>query len=109
MSEYEPDDDEHTYSLVMPFVVTKSTGGPFDDDAYCAGWEMGKLAAQLSTETVLWVATVLRAANLPQADLIAMDAGWTMTVAEPPEEMSSVEADSHAAWAHVTFSRAGQP
>lgn len=101
-------DDEHTYSLVMPFVVTVSHGGPFDDNAYCAGWEMGKLSTQLSTGTVSWVATILRA-NLPQADLVAMDAGWTMTEDAPPEEMSSLEADAFEQWAHVTFERPRQP
>lgn len=35
------------YDLVMPFVTVTSAGGPHDDDAYVAGFEMGALDACL--------------------------------------------------------------
>lgn len=40
-------DEEQGYGLVMPFVSVASKGGPYDDDAYAAGWAMGALDAKL--------------------------------------------------------------
>lgn len=86
------------FELVMPFVVTKSHGGPFDDDAYCAGWEMGALNAQLRHITKPRFAATIRRDNLAQADLIAMKARWSMTEESVPEE-------EFVEWAQVTFVR----
>lgn len=89
--------DEFEFSLVMPFVVTQSHGGPFDDDAYCAGWEMGALDVELRLVRGRRHAVTIRRDNLAQADLIAMKAGWSVTEESEPED--SVE------WAQVTFAR----
>lgn len=70
------------YSLVMPFIVVTSKGGPFDDAAYCAGYEIGKLDAALDAEPRLHQVTI-RTLNVPQADLVAMQHGYTMRASEP--------------------------
>lgn len=79
MTEPDPHLGETGYDLVMPFVTVASKGGPHEDQAYTAGWEMGALHALLSQERDhphVHVQTV-RADNREQADLIAMDCGYT--------------------------------
>lgn len=76
-------DEIGDYGLVMPFVVCQSQGGPFDDDAYVAGYEMGLLDAHLrhwEPEDLLaqgYLDQTMRAENQPQIDLIAMKHGFT--------------------------------
>ena len=86
-----PQEPEH--SLVMPFVVVASKGGPYDDSAYTAGYEMGLLDAALAAAPARHEATV-HAANATQADLIAMRHGYVchFTISgEFPD------------WTHATF------
>lgn len=72
-------------SLVMPFVACKSKGGPYDDDAYAAGYEAGLLDALLAIGSPPVVQQVIRAANQAQADLIAMRHGYSAKTATFPE------------------------
>jgi hypothetical protein len=82
----------------MPFVTVTSKGGPYDDESYTAGWEMGaldrdlRLAALLGSDT----SATIRSDNLPQAELIAMAHGY-LTTHEIDDETPS--------WAllHLTF------
>lgn len=82
MNEHVPmsDDPGEEYELVMPFVVVASKGGPYDDDAYCAGYEMGRLDADLDVEMIglgtITETRTVRTANAAQADLVAMMHGW---------------------------------
>ena len=74
------DDEDVEYELVMPFVVVASTGGPYDDEAYCAGVELGRLDHDLLTMCT-WVdqfEALIRLDNVPQVDLLAMQYGWTV-------------------------------
>jgi len=77
--------DFEGYELVMPLVVVTSKGGPFDDNAYAAGWEAGAFMETLRAlaraglpASDIKLHMPVRAANVPQLDLIAMDAGWAM-------------------------------
>lgn len=86
---------EHT--LVMPFVICQSEGGPYEDEAFVAGFTCGTLDAELralaqlaATPAARWV----RPAHLPQVDLIAMHHGYTSTAGE---------ADPASGWHLVTF------
>ena len=75
----EPDPE---MELVMPFVTVASVGGPHDDDAYVAGYEMGQLDARLAvlksfaSEPALTIG--IREENRAQADLLAMRYGFVM-------------------------------
>lgn len=89
---------EPGYELVMPFVVVTSKGGPYDDDAYVAGYEMGLLDAQLKAGPDRHTVTV-RTDNAAQADLLAMRYGYTCQ-AEPSEEWPE--------WTYATFTRTTQ-
>lgn len=54
------DHEEHDaeFGLVMPFVVCESQGGPYDDNAYVAGFEAGNLAMNLVLNRAPFNATV---------------------------------------------------
>jgi hypothetical protein len=73
----EPDDgDDPFYELVMPFVVCATNGGPYDDAAYCAGWEAGVIDSTLgiakSLQSVGHLTLLCRGDNRAQIDLLLM-------------------------------------
>lgn len=68
------------YDLVMPFVVCQSKGGLYDDEAYVAGWEAGKLDLMLEMKCPTDGGTFrpdwpIHDGNRDQFDLIAMRHG----------------------------------
>lgn len=89
----EPDGVE--YALVMPFVVCQSVGGPYDDDAFVAGYQAGQIDAALKAGTAGDLSLTVRTDLLPQLDLIAMRHGYIMTT-------DSTEIDE---WTYATFRR----
>lgn len=72
--ELEAADVTDEMNLLMPFVVCKSQGGPYDDDAFVAGWRLAEIRAALSHSGSHWVGYIPEAV-LPQVDLIAMERG----------------------------------
>lgn len=83
------DDSENVdYGMVLPFVVVASKGGPFDDDAYTAGFEAGQMFESLShirmhtPDIYMKLAMPIHAANREQLDLIAMHYGLTANFTE---------------------------
>lgn len=86
------DDDEDTgYALVFPFVVCESQGGPYDDESFVAGYELGLLSGRLEAQPQFHRAT-LRTASMHQVDLIAMHHGYTLrSQVCPQEEWTSVD------------------
>lgn len=76
----EPEQPE--YGLVMPFILVTSRGGPYDDHAYVAGWNMGALEAEMRIARALGTtpkARYLSPVDEPQVDLLAMRFGFTVT------------------------------
>ncbi len=91
------DENESEFGLVMPFVTVTSVGGPHDDEAYAAGWAMGRLDAQMAMlpgEVRSMSVPIMRVENTRQADLIAMNHGFKMEV--------EVTADG---WCEAKFTR----
>jgi len=91
------------FEMMMPFVVVESKGGPYDDAAYVAGCELGRLHAQLDVAKSIGLPlpeVVLHVENVPQADLLAMHVGARMRVEEWGDD---VDDDTAAEWAHVVF------
>lgn len=79
MPEHDPHNAE--FNLVMPFVVVKSEGGPFDDRSFVAGIQYER------TNYVLQIVEPLGYLNfqafvykelIPQLDLLAMNLGWIL-------------------------------
>lgn len=77
-------EDPTEYGLLMPFVVVQSKGGPYDDAAYAAGWEMGRLDENLRSIATHGapssIQATVQAQNAPQVDLLAMSHGFTFTL-----------------------------
>jgi hypothetical protein len=80
--------EPESYSLVMPFVPVASNGGPYDDLAYAAGWEMGALDAALRLKGPVTTTLAVRAANGAQAELIAMRHGYRTRIAPHDDHWS---------------------
>jgi hypothetical protein len=72
--------------LLMPFVVCRSEGGPYDDEAYVAGWELGELDHELTWTRPAFVTRYLHVANLLQADLVAMCHGYRLETPFPERD-----------------------
>lgn len=64
------------WGLEMPYLPVVSKGGPHDDDAYVAGWEMGMLDARLQYERPPLLDMNVHAENAEQVELIAMKHGY---------------------------------
>ena len=79
----------------LPFVLCRSRGGPYDDEAFLSGWRLGDIGATLGKPGISAVAESIRPRELLQADLLAMARGYTMTV-EPSSDVD---------WLSVTFTR----
>lgn len=95
--------DPTEYGLVMPFVVCESKDGPYDDLAYCAGWEAGAFDIALMIAPPLpgseWIPEFpFREANRPQIDLIAMKHGLSVEWEEPAD-----------GWVNGRFRKWGKP
>lgn len=81
------------HTLVMPYVVAHDRGGPYQADAFAAGFTCGALDSRLA-HAVHPITQPVPTGVLPQLDLIAMRHGWTI---------SSELLDEH--WTSVTFTR----
>lgn len=109
MTAPEPDPGEATYEPVLPFLPVVSRGGPYADEAYVAGYEMGQLEAALRLGDALGetrgvagdLACTIHAANRAQADLLAMHHGYLMDDQEPPAHLNP-----DGTWLYVRFRRA---
>ena len=86
--------EDHS-GTVMPLVLCRSRGGPYDDEAFMSGWRLGDIGATLARPGISALAESIRPHERLQADLIAMARGYTMTV----------EPSSSADWLSVTFTR----
>ena len=82
---------------VMPFVLCRSKGGPYDDDAFSSGWRLGAIGAALAGPGVSALCESIRAGERIQADLLAMAYGYAM----------SVDPSTDPDWLSVTFTRTG--
>ena len=91
-------DEDQDYGLVMPFTVTQSHGGPFEDEAFCAGWKCGQLDELASGGAERIITTVLTA-TVPQVDLIAMRHGYTL---------EANASDDYPEWTHVEMTKAAE-
>lgn len=92
------------YGLVMPFTVVKSADGPYDDEAFCAGYDCAKLWDELETCARFGAtpqARHVKSGIIPQLDLIAMNHGFTVA-------FDDESAESHG-WRLATFARSDGP
>lgn len=67
--------EEAGYSLVMPFVITKTNGGPFEDDSFVAGVNFAYLDRDIKYAAMLNLVPQDQYVDkrlTPQIDLLAM-------------------------------------
>ncbi len=69
------DEEGQGYEMIMPFLPVRSKGGPHDDAAFVAGYQMGLLDAQLGG-SIYDQGRAINAECREQADLIAMRHGF---------------------------------
>jgi hypothetical protein len=79
---------------LMPLVLCRSRGGPYDDEAFLSGWRVGELDATLARPGISALAESIRPDERVQADLVAMARGYAMSVDSSSDE-----------WLSVTFTR----
>ena len=86
---------EDCSNSVMPLVLCRSRGGPYDDEAFMSGWRLGAIGATLAGPGISALCDSIRAHERVQADLLAMARGYSMTV-DPSTDPN---------WLSVTFTR----
>lgn len=79
-------EEEAGYTVVMPFLVVQSKGGPYEDEAFTAGWAMGSLDAKLEALSIdlraaYKIGVTVPTECIPQIDLIAMKHGFICAAA----------------------------
>lgn len=80
------------FSLMMPFVVVESNGGPYDDAAFVAGYQCGTVDAKLAAAKAVGanhLVEVCYSDLRAQIDLIAMRHGYTVDVVDEDDEWST--------------------
>ena len=94
MSIEEYDDRERNMELVLPFKCVRSVGGPYDDEAFVAGFAVGRLDGRLEPRTIVAMIDLFYEALVAQVDLVAMSHGYAADVLHVED-----------GWAHVGFTR----
>lgn len=92
--------EQSGYELIMPFLPVQSRGGPYDDHAYAAGYEMGHLAATLAMYEPPTLDITIHATNHEQADLVAMRHNYFIESTTP---------DASGVWLHLKLQRGVNP
>lgn len=93
-------------SLVYPFTCVTSVGGPYEDQAFCAGVQVGRISDELR-HGELTGATVFEytvpTALVAQLELVGMAYGYP--VLDRAEVEATDEHDAMPEWTFVTFRR----
>lgn len=82
------------YEVSMPFVCVESVGGPYEDEAFVAGFQVGSITAALGSGVTQYLDATVRTGVVDQLDLAAMKHGFLMTReawSEAPEEWTFVK------------------
>jgi hypothetical protein len=81
-----PEEPEEHFALVMPFVVCASEHGPYDDEAFVAGWTAAALDSELRNQPIEW-SLFVNHELVPQMDLIAMRWGYAVKAEDAGDRM----------------------
>lgn len=74
------DRDEETFNLLMPFLPVESTGGPYEDTAFVAGYQAGQIDGQLVNKHIAATTYLVFSRLIGQIDLIAMRHGYKFDI-----------------------------
>jgi hypothetical protein len=95
-----PPDPEDAHELLYPFTVCTSAGGPYDDDTFTAGYQVGALDQALRVAHACSVDTISRvifATLADQAELVGMARGFAIMTRDADPDGPT--------WVCVTFTR----
>lgn len=91
--------ESEKYELAVPFIVCQSQGGPFDDDAFVAGFQCGEVDKALTVAAAANATAVrfptARTALVKQFELLAMNRGYPI--------MDVTESEEFPQWCDVLF------
>lgn len=90
------------FDLLMPFVVCKAQGGPFDDESFVAGWRCAEIDAALRVNGGCWQGHV-KQTELPQVELIATR--YRAYVRSTVEADATASDSAESPWCTVTITR----
>jgi hypothetical protein len=96
--------DEERYEMLYPFVACASQGGPYEDDAFVAGVQLGRIDQALTVAETIGskrLAFTVRTDLVKQLELVAMARGFPIIRAEPVDETEDHEAMPE--WSFITF------
>lgn len=99
----QPEEDT-TYGLVYPFTVCRSQGGPYEDESFVAGVQLGhidrilQIAAGVGADRVRSTA---RTALVPQLELCGMARGFPVVTVE--EVTATDKYPAMPEWVFITF------
>lgn len=94
--------EEGGYALAVPFVVCASKGGPFDDEAFVAGYQCGDIDRALTAIAAAGgnrAEFTVRSVLVHQLELLAMYRGFPSTTVREFEEAPE--------WTLMTFRTGG--
>lgn len=101
----QPDDDQ-SWGLVIPFIVCTSQGGPYQDEAFVAGFQAGQLDQRLAMLALAGgqrTTAMVRTALVPLLELIAMNRGFPTVTAEPVQADPDRDTPAMPDWSTITF------
>jgi hypothetical protein len=90
---------EPDYEIVVPFKVCISAGGPYDDEAFVAGFQAGQIDQALQAAATMHAAEVrftVYTTLVKQLELIGMSRGFAAVQVE--------ECDGLPEWSFISFS-----
>lgn len=101
MTGLDPQDqpEEPAYELAVPFKLVTSQGGPYDDDAFTAGFECGATDAAMKAVVAAGgtgIIVTVRTAHIGQLELHAMYRGL-------PNMDRNDHTGEHEGWSTVSF------
>ena len=94
--------EEEGMSLVFPFVVCQSNGGPYDDDAFTAGYQCGQIDRSLAAAAAVGATSMtctVYTTLIKQLELVAMNRGFSNVDAQ--------ECEPTPEWSFITFTVEG--
>jgi len=86
------EEEEPTFELLVPFTCVESEGGPYNDKAFAAGWQLGAAWQLLQQHKDVWTESVLLFYPdlAHQVDLMAMQFGFMTSVVGESEDFIHV-------------------
>lgn len=101
-------DEVNEWALAYPFTVCQSQGGPYDDGAFVAGFQAGRVDLALASLAAVGgdrATFTVRTALVPQLQLIGMYHGFSDIASIEVEACPDGSYPAMPEWSTITFRR----